>query len=152
MFNFADFCGVLTANENLTVFADGSLVGYNVNGGGLYTAKWFSFPSKTKVIAVYVTNGPVWRGEFIGVFSNGVLTDSSWKCKETDNPENGWEQGNFNDDAWPHAYIRVNNSGPTIYGIPTNVHWISPENHVAMSRFICRRRFSEKEENTVSSK
>ena len=148
--NFADFVGVVTAIENLTIFADGSLVGDN--GGDLYATRWYSFSSKTKIIAVYVTNGPTYLSGFIGVFSYGVATDSSWKCKEINlRLENGWELPDFNDDAWPHAFIRFNNSGPIVYGIPTNVHWITPENPVA-SRFICRRRLDTGKENINSSK
>ncbi|KAL9964324.1 hypothetical protein ACROYT_G027952 [Oculina patagonica] len=143
-----DFVGVLTGDDNLTVYADGSLVGHN--GGVWYAARWFSFSSNTKVIAVSVYNGPGVSG-FLGVFSNGVVTDSSWKCKETDNPENGWEQTNFVDDAWPYAYNRKNNSGLSgstrVLGIPANVHWISPANHYA-NRLICRRRFSTEEKSS----
>ncbi|XP_078362112.1 uncharacterized protein LOC144646406 isoform X2 [Oculina patagonica] len=143
-----DFVGVLTAIENLTVYADGSLVGHN--GGVWHATRLYSFSSKTKVIAVYVTNGPRYLSGFLGVFSNGVVTDSSWKCKETDSPEDGWEQANFTDDAWPSAYIRFNNSGTRAHGIPLDVHWITPANNVA-SKFFCRRRFSTEKKNSNST-
>ncbi|XP_078361491.1 uncharacterized protein LOC144645828 [Oculina patagonica] len=142
----AEFVGVLTADQNLTIYADGSLVGHNF----LYATRWYSFSSQTKVIAVSVTEDPGWLSGFLGVFSNGVVTDSSWKCKETDSPEDGWEQANFTDDTWPSAYIRFNNSATGVYGIPLDVHWISPANHVA-SKFFCRRRFSTKKENRNST-
>ncbi|KAL9980663.1 hypothetical protein ACROYT_G009275 [Oculina patagonica] len=143
--NSKDFVGILTGDDNLTVFADGRLVGHN---GGFWNApRWFSFSGKTKIIAVSINNGPGFVG-FLGVFSNEVVTDSSWKCKETDSPEYGWEQANFTDDAWPHALIRQDNSGwrslPRVRGIPSNVHWISPANHYA-NRVICRRHFSTEE-------
>ncbi|KAL9980673.1 hypothetical protein ACROYT_G009286 [Oculina patagonica] len=146
--NSKDFVGILTGDDNLTVFADGRLVGHN--GRAWNAARWLSFSSNTKIIAVLVYNGPG-IGGFLGVFSNGVVTDRSWKCKETNNPENGWEQTNYIDDAWPYAYIRQDNSGLNIFservdGIPSNVHWISPANHKA-TRFICRRRFSTVEKS-----
>ncbi len=147
-----DFVGILTGDDNLTVFADGRLVGHN--GGFWNDPRWFSFSGKTKVIAVSINNGPGFVG-FLGVFSNEVVTDSSWKCKETDSPEYGWEQANFTDDAWPHALIRQDNSGwrklPRVRGIPLNVHWISPANHYA-NRVICRRHFSTEERKRNRSK
>ncbi|KAL9980686.1 hypothetical protein ACROYT_G009304 [Oculina patagonica] len=118
-----------------------------VNPSKLKRMGWH-FNRNTKIIAVSVINGPGWIGGFLGVFSNGVVTDSSWKCKETSSPENGWEQANFDDDGWRYAYIRQNNSGLSVSirvdGIPPNVHWISPANNYA-TRIICRRRFSTEE-------
>ncbi|XP_078361488.1 uncharacterized protein LOC144645823 [Oculina patagonica] len=149
--NARGLVGILTGDDNLTVFADGRLVGGN--GGVWNAARWFSFSSKTKVIALSVNN-PVWIGGFLGVFSNGVVTDKSWKCKETNNPENGWEETNFTDNAWPYAYIREDNSGlgisERVDGIPSNVYWISPANYYA-TMFICRRRFSTEEGESKST-
>ncbi|XP_078361490.1 uncharacterized protein LOC144645827 [Oculina patagonica] len=143
--NSKDFVGVLTGAVNLTVFADGRFVGHT---SGWNKARWFSFSSKTEVIAVSVDNAPRLLGGFLGVFSNGVVTDSSWKCKEADNPENGWEQTNFSDDAWPYAFIRpINDGSSRVPGIPRNVHWISLANNIP-TRFICRRRFSTEEKST----
>ena len=150
LFFFPDFVGVLTGDDNLTVFADGRLVGYN--SGSWTTAKWFSFPCKTKTIAVSVSNDRQGYGGFLGVFSNGVVTDGSWKCKETNTPENGWQDANFTDHAWPDAYTRYNNTGNYgVMGIPPNIGWISSANHKA-SRFICRRRFNTEERTSNSSK
>ena len=153
---FLDFAGILTGDDNLTVFADGSLVGYN--GGAWNAARWFSFPSETKIITVFVYNGPNGFGGFLGVFSNGVVTDSSWKCNESSiKPDDGWEQTNFTDNTWSSAFVRHDNSGrhtsTRVIGIPEDVHWISAENHEA-TRFICRRRISkdEKLSNTCSGK
>ncbi|KAL9980676.1 hypothetical protein ACROYT_G009289 [Oculina patagonica] len=143
-----DFVGVLNGDDKLTVFADGDLVGQN--GDTWRVARWFSFPGETKVIAVYVTNTPGGYTGFLGVFSNVVVTDNSWKCIETQSLDNGWEKVNFVDDSWPYAYIRYNNTGSKVIGIPWNVHWISPANHLA-NAFICRRRFSEKMETNNST-
>ena len=150
----AEFVGILTGDDNLTVFADGRLVGYN--GGSWSAARWFSFPIETKVIAVSVHNSPGHIGGFLGVFSNGLATDSSWKCKEIlIRPDHGWEQTNFSDITWPRAYVRHDNSGPSgfypVPGIPHNVHWISAANHNAV-RLICRRHFTEEEKLRNSSK
>ena len=154
IFFFSDFSGILTGDDNLTVFANGRLVGYN--GGTWNAARWFSFPSATKVITVFVYNGPNGFGGFLGVFSNGVVTDSSWKCNESSiKPEDGWEQTNFTDNTWPNAFVRQDNSGrqssTRVIGIPNDVHWISAENHEA-TRFTCRRRFSKEERLRKSSK
>ena len=109
------------------------------------------------VITVFVYNGPNWFGGFLGVFSNGVVTDSSWKCKETSiSQQEGWDQTNFTDNTWPNAFVRHDNSGRLnsnhVFGIPKDVHWISAENHNA-AEFICRRHFSKEERlrNTCSS-
>ncbi|KAL9980681.1 hypothetical protein ACROYT_G009299 [Oculina patagonica] len=135
-----DFVGVLTGDDKLTVFADGELVGRN--GGYWSAAKWFSFSSKTKIIAVSVTNIPGGNSGFLGIFSNGVVTDDSWKCKETQTPENGWQGANYSDDTWRNAYIRYSNTGPfRVYGIPPYIRWISPAN-ISANKFICRRRFN----------
>ena len=152
MFPFlAALVGVLTGDNNLTVFADGCFVGHNVYRGKWNDARWFSFSSKTKIIAVSVYNEPGSIGGLLGVFSNGVVTDSSWKCKEIQSQENGWMKTSFIDDSWPHAFMRRKNSVQKVYGIPPNVHWISPANHSATS-FICRRRFTIEEGDRNSSK
>ncbi|KAJ7374036.1 hypothetical protein OS493_009366 [Desmophyllum pertusum] len=139
------FVDVLAGDDTLKVFADGDLVGQN--GGIWNAAKWFSFPRKTKLIAVSVDNTHGGTSGFLGLFSNRVITDRSWKCKEiTSSLEDGWERTNYTDDTWPLAIIRnVNrqtNSLPVVLGISRGVHWISPANHF-VNRFICRRRFSE---------
>jgi len=154
IFFVADFAGILTGDDNLTVFADERLVGYN--GGTWNAARWFSFPSKTKVITVFVYNGPNGFGGFLGVFSNGLVTDSSWKCKESViKPHDGWKQTNFTDKSWPNAFVRHDNSGlqssTRVTGIPKDVHWISAENHEA-TRFICWRHISKEERLIKSSK
>jgi len=150
----ADFAAILTGDDNLTVFADGRLVGYN--GGYWDGSRWFTFPIETKVIAVSVYNIPGNIGGFLGVFSNGVATDGTWKCKEIlIRPDDGWEQTNFNDNTWQHAYVRHDNSGRagfySVHGIPHNAHWISAANQNAV-RLICRRHFTEEENLSNSSK
>ena len=90
------------------------------------------------------------------MFSNGLVTDSSWKCKESFiKPDDGWKQTNFSDKLWPNAFVRHDNSGlqssTRVIGIPKSVHWISAENHRA-TRFICRRRISKEESLIKSSK
>ena len=90
------------------------------------------------------------------MFSNGVVTDSSWRCNETSiTPHDGWQQNNFTDNTWPKAFVRHDNGGQGnsahVFGIPKNVHWISAENHDA-TRFICRRHISKEERLSKSSK
>jgi len=150
---FTDFVGVLSGIENLTVFADGIVVGDNSDNKGLWwLAKWISFSGETKTIAVSVYNKPEWSGGFLGVFSNGVVTDRSWKCIETNKPGIGWEETSFNDDAWPHAYMSFSNSvSKRVYGSPSSAYWIHPANKRAI-RYFCRRRFSKEEKNTNYSK
>jgi len=146
---YADFVGVLAGMKDLTVFADGRLVGHN---NGIWdVARLISFSSETKIIAVSVYNEPEYLTGFLGVFSNGVVTDRSWKCINTNSPGKGWEQTNFNDDAWPHAYMSYNNSVRRAYGIPSSIYWINPVIDNAI-RFFCRRRFSKEERNSTNSK
>jgi len=147
--NTKDFVGVLAGMKDLTVFADGRLVGHN---NGIWdVARLISFSSETKIIAVSVYNEPEYLTGFLGVFSNGVVTDRSWKCINTNSPGKGWEQTNFNDDAWPHAYMSYNNSVRRAYGIPSSIYWINPVIDNAI-RFFCRRRFSKEERNSTNSK
>lgn len=142
----ADFVGILAGDDKLTLFADGGLVGRK--SGPWDEAKWFSLPSKTRTIALSVENTQAGVCALIGVFSNGIVTDSTWKCKETNNPEHGWEQTNFTDDTWPFAYIRDKSD---VKGIPPYVHWISPQNYHS-NGFICRRRLSTEETIRNNSK
>ena len=149
---FSEFDGILTGDDNLAVFADGRLVGYN--GGTSNAAGWFSFPRETKVITVFVYNGPNGFGGFLGVFR--VVTDSSWKSNESSiKPDDGWKETNFTDNTWLNTFVRQDNSGrlssTRVIRIPNDVHCISAENHEA-PRFVCRRRFSKEERLSKSSK
>ena len=149
-YHLADVVGVLAGIEYLKVFVDGCLVGHN--NDIWHAATWISFPSETKIVAVSVYHETGSPSGFLGVFSNGVVTDRSWKCKRNNSPENGWEQTNFSDDAWPYAHVMsYNNSVSKVIGIPSNTHWIRPA-HDRTNRFYCRRRFSEEERNDSSSK
>ncbi|KAJ7374039.1 hypothetical protein OS493_009369 [Desmophyllum pertusum] len=74
------FVGVLAGDDTLKVFADGDLVGQN--DGILNAAKWISFPGKRNSLLSPLINTHGGTSGFLGQFSNGVITDRSWKCKE----------------------------------------------------------------------
>ena len=132
---------MLTGNDNLTVYVNGQYCGQN--GGYWSVAKWFSFPHQTRVVAVVVNNIPGGYGAFLGVFSNGVVSDDMWRCSETGQLDQEWATVSFDDTSWSRAVTWQNNSGALeVEGIPTNVHWIGVRNRIA-DKFICRRRFNE---------
>ena len=64
-------------------------------------------------------------GGLIGNFSNGAVTDSSWKC--TRDLSDGWTLPTFDDSTWPDA-IATKGQGDKIWGVlPTiarNAKWI----------------------------
>ena len=62
--------------------------------------KIFKFPSTTQVIVIHGTDtGGI--GGIIGNFSNGILTDATWKCTKI--WYEGWNTAEYDDSFWPIA-------------------------------------------------
>lgn len=104
------------------------------------------FGTDLEVVAILVKNtgGP---SRIMAIFSNGVRSDSSWKC--TTNAHNGWHTTNFDDSSWPHA-VEHGLNGYTVSGIPRDVRWIGVRDPNA-AQFYCRRRISVKPQLPPSS-
>ena len=96
----------------MEIFADGVSLGRDNN--------WFSptnyvIPVDTRVISV---EGIDKRGFFgiLGSFSNGMITNASWKCDSVKYP--GWNSPDFDDSNWPAAVERANQGDKPLGEIP----------------------------------
>ena len=58
----------------------------------------FAIPNSTRVVAIAATGIPA---SIIGSFSDGLVTDSTWKCS-TEN-ESKWALPEFDDERWEEA-------------------------------------------------
>jgi len=58
----------------------------------------FAIPNSTRVVAIAATGK---GASIIGSFSDGVVTDSTWKCKSKKEPK--WALPEFDDEHWEEA-------------------------------------------------
>ncbi|KAJ7380809.1 hypothetical protein OS493_007191 [Desmophyllum pertusum] len=147
-----DFVGVLTGDDNLTVFADGDLVGQN--GGNWYATKWFSFSRKTKLIAVSVSNIQVASVDFL------ACSVTKWSQIEAGNVKSSPVASAWKMDGRKPIIPTMHGHSLTLETI-TVVHLECMEFlHVftglvqkimGQNRFICRRRFSDEEKASNST-
>ena len=99
----------------------------------------FFFPLDVEVVAVFVKSRAGTSG-FIASFSNGIVTDKTWKCA-TRSPRN-WYATDFDDGQWPAATEHSDNSGnEKVNGIAAKAKWIGPSDRFARY-FYCRRRMT----------
>ena len=110
----------------MELFADGISLGKD--NGWWRTATDFVIPGNTKVIAIAATNLRFPPG-ILGSSSNGLVTNSSWKCSEHVNL--GWNSPDFDDDNWsPALELKRPDNGPAdgpgghITGIDSSAKWI----------------------------
>ncbi|KAK6174102.1 hypothetical protein SNE40_017442 [Patella caerulea] len=91
--------GKATCFNFLEFYADGvRYEHYNDNNWKYFTVA--TIPSSTKVVAARCENPKGQCGLKI-FLSNGVNTDTSWKC--SDNEEDGWNTVRFDDSNWKNA-------------------------------------------------
>ncbi len=81
------------------VYADGKLIGHLKDWTQTLTV---TVPANTKVIAVKITDVGI-VGGLLGSFSDGSVTDETWKCTRTVPQHTCWEKPDFDDSAWPAA-------------------------------------------------
>ena len=77
------------------------------------------------VVAVKILDYGGFAG-FLGSFSDGSVTDSSWKCTTTA-VSNNWTLPTFDNSAWPFAVATlINGDGPwgILTEIASNAKWI----------------------------
>ena len=110
----------------MELFADGKSLGKD--NGMWRIATDFVIPGNTKVIAVAATNSRLPPG-ILGSSSNGLVTNSSWKCSEQVN--HGWKSPDFDDHNWPpakelkrHGDRPTDGPGGYIAGIDPPAKWI----------------------------
>ena len=83
------------------VYADGQVLGHLNNWQKTITV---IIPEKTNVVAVMIKDyGTV--GGLLGNFSDGSVTDSSWKC--TRDYYDQWTMSTFDDSNWPNATASI---------------------------------------------
>ena len=111
----------------MELFADGISLGKD--NGRWRTATDFVIPGNTKVIAVAATKLGFPPPGILGSSSNGLVTNSSWKCSEQVNL--GWNSPDFDDRNWsPALEMKRHGDGPTdgpggyITGIDPSAKWI----------------------------
>ena len=87
-------------------------------------------PSGTKVVAIHAKDHGVIAG-ILGSFSNGQVTDATWKCHSSPVPSE-WASADFNDSSWPAAVEHEDHgSAPwrRIMNIADDAKWIWTKNN-----------------------
>ena len=103
-----------TADNIVWIYIDGQQVGYNDN---YQVAITVTIPNTAIAVAAQVFDSGSWGG-LLGSFSDGHVTDSSWKCTQIHS--DGWNGSTFNDSTWPAAMATMKN-GDLPWGIATNI-------------------------------
>ena len=120
-FSILDFTATFTCKGTMELFADGISKGKTDDRGRTTTD--FVIPSNTKIIAVKAKS---FRPGIRGSFSNGLVTNSSWKCSDRFN--HGWNILGFDDGNWPAAVEIPQHHGDAlegnIAGIDPTAKWI----------------------------
>ena len=113
---------MFTCDNEMEMFADGVSLGKD---NDWTSSTEYIIPGNTRVISV---SGVDWGGRYFGLlgsFSNGMVTNSSWKCE--DDEYSGWNSPDFDDSSWPAA-VEVATHGVNpwkiISGIASTAKWI----------------------------
>ena len=94
----------------------------------------FSIPDSTRVVAIAATGVPA---SIIGSFSDGVVTDSTWKCTSIKEPN--WTLPAFNDDHWEEAETLPMKGGTNVItGILFKAKWITADDSTQNMYMYCR--------------
>ena len=137
------FTGFITCDDECTsVFADGRpLVRDNATYNNWTVATKIIIPSGTKVVAIHAKDhGGV--AAILGSFSNGQVTDATWKCHLYPVPSK-WASADFNDSFWPAAVVHKQGStvwGTKIQNISNDAKWIWTEDKDVDNEVYCRVR------------
>ena len=100
-------------------------------------------PSGTKVVAIHAKDHGGPEG-ILGSFSNGQVTDATWKCHSFPVPSE-WASADFDDSSWPAAVEHADHgSAPwnrKIQNITDDAKWIwTKDNKQRGSEVYCRVR------------
>ena len=121
IFSTTGINATFTCDNEMEMFADGVSLGQDKHWP---LATDYVIPGNTRVISV----AGVDRGSKFGIlgsFSNGLVTDTSWKCSNNFNP--GWNSPDFDDSSWPAAKeVAKHGDNPwgNIDGIAPTAKWI----------------------------
>ena len=109
-------------------------------------------PSGTKVVAIHAKDHGTVAG-ILGSFSNGQVTDATWKCHSSPVP-NEWASAAFNDSSWSAAVEHGDHgSGPRgrIMNISDDAKWIWTKNNDGDNKVYCRVRLLRPQWSSVPS-
>ena len=102
-------------------------------------------PSGTKVVAIHAKNYVDFAG-ILGSFSNGQVTDATWKCHSSPVPSE-WASADFDDSSWPAAVEHGDHGSASweekIHSISDDAKWIwttYTDNTKSDSEVYCRVR------------
>ena len=95
----------------------------------------FAIPNSTRVVAIAATGK---GASIIGSFSDGVVTDSTWKCNSDKEPE--WALPEFQDDQWKKAEETSPEKGGTngMTEISSKAKWIHITADDSKQNLFCR--------------
>ena len=101
-------------------------------------------PSGTKVVAIYAEDIHGGIAGILGSFSNGQVTNATWKCHSPPVPSE-WASAEFNDSSWPaaveHGGQNSNQWKTKIQNISDDAKWIwTSNNNQPGSKVYCRVR------------
>ena len=102
------------------IYADGQFIGSH---NGWNTAITVTIPGNVSVIAVKIVNTGG-AGGLLGNFSDGSVTDDSWKCSSITPPDQ-WTLSTFDDSSWPSALAtKVHDEQEVTPKITNKAKWI----------------------------
>ncbi|XP_078352806.1 uncharacterized protein LOC144637620 [Oculina patagonica] len=95
-----NFTASFTCDDAMEMFADGRSLGRDNEDCRRPT--YFIIPGNTRLISIKAKPSK-FQGGILGSFSNGLVTNESWKC--TDDFYLGWNIPHFDDSNWPLAVV-----------------------------------------------
>ena len=117
------------------MFADGCpLVLDNATYNNWRVATKIIIPSGTKVVAIHAKDHGGPEG-ILGSFSNGQVTDATWKCHSSPVPSE-WASADFDDSCWPAAVEHPR--GKKIHNIADDAKWIWTKDNYVDNEVYCR--------------
>ena len=154
----------ISAGKQLNLRCDGDLSFYDRRTGALIVSNNpanvssnYSLDPGTQVVAVRCRN---YRSKpwIMGSVSNGLVTDTRWKCLSLPSEEMMtsliWASPDFDDSHWAQAVANVSNREESpwekVPGISGDARWISTADE-DKSKLFCRRRLSEVSLKTAKS-
>ena len=141
--------GFITCDDECTsVFADGRpLVRDKATYNNWTVATKIIIPSGTKVVAIHAKDHGGPEG-ILGSFSNGQVTDATWKCRSSPFPSE-WASADFDDSLWPAA-VEVARDWK-IKSIADDAKWIWAEISNTDNEVYCRMRLLEAQWSSLPS-
>ena len=133
-----------SCTHNMSAYVDGDFVTFmnsrkpvkDIDCSKLQTqAINFAIPNSTRVVAIAATGK---GASIIGSFSDGVVTDSTWKCNTKN--ETNWTLPEFDDKRWEEAEETLPQKGGTngITEISSKAKWIHITADNSTQNMFCR--------------